>query len=45
MEVPVGDVIASDYFGAWQTADLAFGNCRKDPALNFEEAESYSPAP
>jgi phosphohistidine phosphatase SixA len=40
--VPVGDVVASQYCRAWQTADLAFGRYRKDPALNFEKAEDYT---
>ncbi|MEM6755795.1 MAG: histidine phosphatase family protein [Planctomycetota bacterium] len=40
--LPVGDVVSSQYFRAWQTADLAFGRYRKDPALNFEPAEDYT---
>ncbi|MEM6332172.1 MAG: histidine phosphatase family protein [Planctomycetota bacterium] len=40
--LPVGDVISSQYFRAWQTADLAFGRYTKNPALNFEPAEEYT---
>lgn len=40
--VPVGEVWSSEYCRAWQTADLAFGDYRKTPALNFEPAETYS---
>jgi broad specificity phosphatase PhoE len=42
--LPVGEVIASQYFRAWQTADLAFDQYRKDPALNFEPAAEYTEA-
>ncbi|MEM9752341.1 MAG: histidine phosphatase family protein [Planctomycetota bacterium] len=42
LEIPVGDVISSEYFRAWQTADLAFGRYEKNPALNFEPAEEYT---
>ncbi|MEM1042780.1 MAG: histidine phosphatase family protein [Bacteroidota bacterium] len=42
LEIPVGDVVSSEYFRAWQTADLAFGRYEKDPALNFEPAEDYT---
>lgn len=42
LSIPVGDVIASQYCRAWQSADLAFGQYRKDPALNFEKAEGYT---
>jgi len=42
LNIPVGDVISSQYFRAWQTADLAFGKYEKNPALNFEPAEDYT---
>lgn len=42
LEIPVGDVISSQYFRAWQTADLAFGKYEKNAALNFEPAEDYT---
>ncbi|MEM6453690.1 MAG: histidine phosphatase family protein [Acidobacteriota bacterium] len=41
--IPVGKVVSSEYFRAWQTADLAFGTYEKAAALNFEPAEDYSP--
>jgi phosphohistidine phosphatase SixA len=44
LTLPVGDVVASEYCRAWQTADLAFGRYRKDAALNFEKAEKYTDA-
>ena len=44
MAIPVGEVYASEYCRAWQTADLAFGQHQKDPALNFEPAEDYTDA-
>lgn len=43
LDIPVGEVISSEYCRAWQTADLAFGQYRKDAALNFEPAEDYTP--
>ncbi|MFM2391774.1 MAG: hypothetical protein RLZZ437_3329 [Pseudomonadota bacterium] len=43
LQIPVGDVISSEYCRAWQSADLAFGRYRKDPALNFLTAEEYTP--
>jgi broad specificity phosphatase PhoE len=43
LDIPVGDVISSEYFRAWQTADLAFGRYEKNPALNFWPAEEYTP--
>ncbi len=43
-EIPVGEVTASEYCRAWQTADLAFGMHKKDPALNFAKAEEYTDA-
>ncbi|MEM1213575.1 MAG: histidine phosphatase family protein [Planctomycetota bacterium] len=42
LQLPVGTVTSSQYFRAWQTADLAFGKYTKDPALNFEPAEEYT---
>jgi broad specificity phosphatase PhoE len=42
--IPVAAVISSEYCRAWQTADLAFGRHVKDPALNFEKAETYTEA-
>ncbi len=42
LDVPVGQVVASQYCRAWQTADLAFGTYVKDAALNFEKAEEYT---
>lgn len=44
LKIPVGRVITSQYCRAWQTADLAFGQYRQTPALNFEPAEDYSDA-
>lgn len=40
--IPVGDVIASDYCRAWQTAELAFGRYKKDSNLNFLPFEDYT---
>ncbi len=40
--IPVGDVISSEYFRAWQTADLAFGKYAKNPDLDFWPAEDYT---
>ena len=42
LDLPVGEVIASQYFRAWQTADLAFDRYRKDADLNFEPAEEFT---
>jgi phosphohistidine phosphatase SixA len=42
--IPVGDVIASDYCRAWQGADLAFGKHAKDKRLNFLPFEDYTDA-
>jgi len=42
LKIPIGDVISSQYFRAWQTADLAFGKYEKNAALNFEPAEDYT---
>jgi broad specificity phosphatase PhoE len=44
LNIPVGEVISSEYCRAWQTADLAFGRYTKDAALNFEPAEDYTDA-
>jgi phosphohistidine phosphatase SixA len=41
-EIPVGEVISSEYCRAWQTADLAFGTYEKTGDLNFEPAEEYT---
>ena len=41
-QIPVGDVLTSQYFRAWQTAWLAFGSYEKHEALNFLPSESYS---
>ena len=40
--IPVGQVISSQYCRAWQTADLAFGEYEKNPALNFLPFEEYT---
>ena len=40
--IPVGDVIASEYCRAWQTADLAFGTHTKNAQLNFLPFEEYT---
>ena len=34
-DIPVGKVISSEYFRAWQTAWLAFGKYEKNEDLNF----------
>ncbi len=44
LDIPVGEVISSQYCRSWQTADLAFGRYVKDAALNFEPAEDFSEA-
>ncbi len=44
LQIPVGDVISSQYCRAWQTADLVFGGYEKTADLNFEPAESYTDA-
>ena len=33
--IPVGEVLTSQYFRAWQTAWLAFGKYKKTDQLNF----------
>ncbi|NJK59093.1 MAG: histidine phosphatase family protein [Oscillatoriales cyanobacterium SM2_1_8] len=42
--IPVGEVVASQYCRAWQHADLAFGRHQKDARLNFLPFEEYSEA-
>jgi phosphohistidine phosphatase SixA len=42
--IPVGNVTASQYCRAWQTAALAFGKYTKDADLNFEKGETYTDA-
>ncbi|WP_411890063.1 histidine phosphatase family protein [Yoonia sp. SDW83-1] len=44
LEIPVGDVISSEYCRAWQTADLAFGRFEMTEKLNFAPAEDYTDA-
>ena len=41
--IPVGEVLASQYCRAWQTADLAFGHVTEDAGLNVQPAEEYTP--
>ncbi|MEO0374321.1 MAG: histidine phosphatase family protein [Cyanobacteria bacterium P01_A01_bin.17] len=43
-EIPVGQVISSEYCRAWATADLAFGQYEKNSALNFLPFEDYTDA-
>lgn len=43
-DIPVAEVISSQYCRAWQTAGLAFGTFEETPALNFEPAEEYTDA-
>lgn len=43
LAIPVGQVFASQYCRAWQTADLAFGDYEKVSGLNFAKAEEYTP--
>jgi phosphohistidine phosphatase SixA len=43
-DIPIGEVISSEYCRAWQTASLAFGQYEKDDALNFLPFEDYTPA-
>jgi phosphohistidine phosphatase SixA len=42
--IPVGDVLASDYCRAWKAADLAFGRYQRTPELNFVKSEKYDDA-
>jgi hypothetical protein len=41
--IPVGNVVTSQYFRAWQTAYLAFGKFKKKARLNFLPYEDYTP--
>jgi len=41
-QIPVAQVVSSEYCRAWQTADLAFGRYVKNGDLNFAPAEEYS---
>lgn len=43
-DIPVGNVVSSQYCRAWQTADLAFGRFETNADLNFEPAEDYTQA-
>ena len=43
-EIPVGEVITSEYCRAWKTADLAFGRHEKNAKLNFLPFEEYTDA-
>ena len=40
--IPVGEVISSEYFRAWQTAWLAFGKYEKNADFNFLPFEEYT---
>ena len=40
--IPIGKVISSDYFRAWQTAWLAFGEYEKNSDLNFLPFAEFS---
>ena len=40
--IPVGNVVTSQYFRAWQTAYLAFGKYKKKERLNFLPYEDYT---
>ncbi len=42
LEIPVGEVISSEYCRAWKSADLAFGSYTMNADLNFEPAEEYT---
>lgn len=43
-DIPVDDVISSQYCRAWQTAWLAFGRYTQNAGLNFAAAEDYTDA-
>ena len=43
-DIPVAQVISSQFCRAWQTADLAFGRYVKNGDLNFPKAEDYTDA-
>ena len=40
--IPIDKVISSQYCRAWQTAEIAFGQYEKNPALNFLPFEDYT---
>ncbi len=42
--IPVSNIITSQYCRAWQTAELAFGRYEKNPKLNFLPFEEYTDA-
>ncbi|MCK7675547.1 histidine phosphatase family protein [Corynebacterium pygosceleis] len=42
LEIPVGEVVSSEYCRAYNTADLAFGRYEKTAKLNFQPAEEYT---
>ncbi|MCK7637833.1 histidine phosphatase family protein [Corynebacterium sp. P7202] len=42
LEIPVGDVVSSEYCRAYNTAELAFGHYEKNSKLNFEPAEDFT---
>lgn len=44
LNIPVGEVYASEFCRAWQTADLAFNRYEKTAALNFPPSEEYTEA-
>ena len=41
-DIPIGKVWSSEYFRAWQTAWLAFGEYEKNPAFNFLPHEDFT---
>ena len=42
-EIPVGEILVSEYCRSWKTANLAFGEwTRKDSRLNFLPYEDYT---
>ncbi|MEM1058638.1 MAG: histidine phosphatase family protein [Verrucomicrobiota bacterium] len=40
--IPIDEVLSSEYFRAWQTAWLAFGEYQKNPDFNFLPFEEYN---
>ena len=42
LDIPVNEVISSEYCRAWQTAALAFGRYKKASDLNFEPDDPYT---
>lgn len=40
--IPIDKIISSEYCRAWQTADIAFGQYEKNPALNFLPFKDYT---